>query len=64
MWRTEFWRRMVDALGETYARSWAADHVLAALGGRTVDDALAGGVEAKTVWRAVHRELGLPEGKR
>lgn len=64
MWRTEFWARMSDALGATYARSWAADHVLATLGGRSVDEALASGMDAKVVWRAVHGELDLPDVKR
>ncbi|TAK69408.1 MAG: DUF3046 domain-containing protein [Actinomycetota bacterium] len=57
---TEFWARLEAALGPSYARSWAHDHVVAALGGRTVDEALDAGVEAKAVWRAVHAELGLP----
>ena len=39
--------------GETYAESVAKDQVLAELGDRTVNQALADGVEAKTVWRAV-----------
>jgi hypothetical protein len=39
--------------GEAYARSFAADQVLATLGGRTVDQALAAGEETVTVWRAV-----------
>ena len=56
---TEFWRRMDEALGPAYARSWAHDHVLGALEGRTVDEAIAGGVDTVTVWRAVHAELKL-----
>ncbi len=39
--------------GDTYAESWATDYVLAPLGGRTVQQALAEGESAKTVWRAV-----------
>jgi hypothetical protein len=50
---------MDEALGAAYARSWAHDHVLAALDGRTVDEAIAGGVETVTIWRAVHAELRL-----
>ncbi|HET8969924.1 MAG TPA: DUF3046 domain-containing protein [Candidatus Nanopelagicales bacterium] len=57
---TEFWRRMDVALTPGYAGSWAHDHVLAELGGRTVEQALAAGVDALTVWRAVHAELELP----
>ena len=36
-----------------YAQSVAKDFVLDKLGGRTVDRALADGVDAKVVWRAV-----------
>ena len=57
---TELWTRMESALGPAYAHSWARDHVLAALGGRTVEQAIAGGVETVTIWRAVHAELALP----
>ncbi|MFN8159236.1 MAG: DUF3046 domain-containing protein [Candidatus Nanopelagicales bacterium] len=56
---TDFWERMEAALGPTYARSWAHDHVLAELGGRTVDQSIDDGIETVTIWRAVHRELQL-----
>ncbi|MFN8149427.1 MAG: DUF3046 domain-containing protein [Candidatus Nanopelagicales bacterium] len=56
---TDFWERMEQALGPTYARSWAHDHVLAELGGRTVDQSIDDGIETVTIWRAVHRELQL-----
>ena len=46
--------------GDAYASSVAKDHVLAALGERTVDQALADGVDAKTVWRAVCQEFDVP----
>lgn len=61
---TEFWARLEAVLGPAYARSWAHDHVIAALGGRTVDQAIAGGVETVTIWRAVHVELELPARER
>jgi hypothetical protein len=61
---SEFWLRMEHRLGAGYARSWAADHVLAELGGRTVLQALAQGVDAKTVWRAVAEETGAPPSER
>jgi hypothetical protein len=48
------------ALPRGYARSWAQDHVLAELDGRTVEQSLGDGVAALTVWRAVHAELELP----
>ncbi|MDA8436309.1 MAG: DUF3046 domain-containing protein [Actinomycetales bacterium] len=56
---TDFWARMEAALGAGYARSWAHDHVLAGLGGRTVDEAIAAGEDTLVVWRAVHSELAL-----
>lgn len=56
---TDFWERMEQALGPAYARSWAHDHVLAELGGRTVDEAIDDGIETVTIWRAVHRDLAL-----
>ncbi len=61
---TEFWRRMNHHLGDTYARTWAHDHVLADLGGRTVVQALDAGWDAKDVWRAVWRHLELPASER
>jgi len=50
---------MEQALGATYARSWAADFHVPSLEGRTVDQALAQGEDAQTVWRAVHQTLDL-----
>ena len=57
---TEFWTRMEAALGTAYARAWADQHVLAALGGRTPTEALDSGEDVREVWRAVWAELGLP----
>ena len=50
---TDFWVRLEEAFGASYARSLAADHAFAGLGGRTIDEALAQGVEVVTVWRTV-----------
>lgn len=61
---TEFWKRMYAHFGETYAESFATDHVMSELGGRTVREALAAGWEAKDVWRAVCVSMGVPESKR
>ncbi|NYH89527.1 DUF3046 domain-containing protein [Actinopolymorpha rutila] len=61
---TEFWQRMEHHLGSSYARSWARDQVLAELGGRTPQQALDSGVDAKTVWRAVWQALELPASER
>lgn len=62
---TEFWSRMEAALGSSgYARHWAEQHVIGALGSRTVDEALAAGEDPKDVWRAVHETLDLPSSAR
>jgi hypothetical protein len=61
---TEFWARMEHALGPAYARTWARDHVLSDLDELTVVDALAAGEDARTVWRAVWKELELPPRER
>ncbi len=55
---------MRDHFGEGYAESVAHDHVLGALGGRTVHQALASGTDAKQVWRAVCQEFDVPARKR
>lgn len=55
---------MDQHLGDTYARTWARDHVLADLGERTVQQALDAGWDAKDVWRAVWRALELPPSER
>ncbi len=57
---TDFWERMEHVLGAGYYASWAQDHVLAELGGRTVNQALREGEDAKTVWLAVMANLQLP----
>ncbi|MEV6848052.1 DUF3046 domain-containing protein [Actinoplanes sp. NPDC051411] len=50
---TDFWGRLGEVFGSSYARSIAADHSFAELGGRTIDEAIAQGVETITIWRAV-----------
>jgi Protein of unknown function (DUF3046) len=61
---TEFWDRMRAQFGEVYAESVAKDYVLSSLGNRTVDQALAEGTDAKTVWRAVCEAFKVPERQR
>lgn len=60
---TEFWRRMRERFGVAYAATIAADYRLPALGS-TVDEALAAGVEAKEIWRAVCAEFEMPASLR
>ena len=50
---TDFWARLEEAFGPAYARSIAADQSFAALGDRTIDKAIADGIETATIWRAV-----------
>ena len=64
MRHTEFWQRMEDALGPSYARVWAETQVIGALGSRTPREALEAGESPKTVWRAVWATLELPDRDR
>lgn len=50
---TDFWARLEQAFGAAYARSIAADHSFADLGDRTIDQAIADGIDTATIWRAV-----------
>ncbi|MCD0453582.1 DUF3046 domain-containing protein [Actinocorallia sp. API 0066] len=58
---TAFWEKMDRQFGAAYAASVAKDHVLAELGGRTVDQAFTDGVDARTVWRAVCAAFDVPD---
>ena len=64
MRQTEFWRRMETRFGQAYARSYAADQVLATLAGRTVQQALDDGDDLKLVWRAVCEAVQAPASER
>jgi hypothetical protein len=61
---TVFWDRMNRLFGEVYAQSVAKDYVMAELGGRTIEQALAEGEDAKSVWRAVCATFDVPEALR
>ena len=50
---TDFWTRLEQVFGKTYAHSFAHDQVLTELDGRTIEEAFAAGVETVVVWRAV-----------
>jgi hypothetical protein len=58
---TVFWERMTAQFGAVYAQSVAKDYVLAGLGGRTVERALADGADVKAVWSAVCEAFDVPE---
>ncbi|MDT0305601.1 DUF3046 domain-containing protein [Streptomyces sp. DSM 44917] len=57
---TDFWARMTEHFGAGYADSFARDHVMSELGGRTVIEALDAGWDAKDVWRAVCAAQDVP----
>ncbi|MEU9116957.1 DUF3046 domain-containing protein [Streptomyces sp. NPDC048483] len=61
---TVFWQRMADHFGVAYADSFARDHVMSGLGGRTVHQALDAGWSAKEVWRVVCATMDVPHDKR
>lgn len=61
---TVFWEKMRAQFGDAYAASVAKDTALAGLGGRTVDQALAEGMEPKAVWHAVCEAFEIPEKSR
>jgi hypothetical protein len=61
---TEFWDRMRAQFGDAYSQSVAKDFVFDKLGGRTVDRALADGVDVKVVWRAVCDTFKVSENLR
>lgn len=47
--------RLTLSFGEAWAPSFSKDIVIAELGGRTVDEALAAGLEPDAIWKAVCR---------
>jgi hypothetical protein len=61
---TAFRTLMSDEFGELRAGSIARDHVFADLGGRTVDEALAGGVPPQRIWLAVCEAFDVPPERR
>jgi hypothetical protein len=50
--------------GDAYSQSVAKDFVFDQLGGRTVERALADGIDVKVVWRAVADTFKVPENLR
>lgn len=57
----ELWSRLGEVLPEGYSRVWADQVVLADLSGLTVTEALKAATPCKTIWRAVWRQLELPQ---
>lgn len=61
---SHFWTLMEDEFGPAYAGSLARDHVLGALGNRTVLQAIADGEPPRAVWEALCDDMGVPEERR
>jgi hypothetical protein len=64
MREAELWSRLEAVLGPGYARAWADLVVMSDLGGRCVSEAIAHGIDFKTIWRAVWAQLELPDSQR
>jgi Protein of unknown function (DUF3046) len=61
---TYFRELMEDEFGAVRAASLSRDHVFAALGGRTVEQALEAGIEPREVWLAVCDAYDVPLSRR
>ena len=61
---TQFWERMREQFGPSYADAVARDQVIGSLGGLSPNDALAEGIDPKTVWLAVCEHFEVPSGMR
>ncbi len=57
---SEFWTLMEEEFGAGYAHLLGRTHVLAALGGRTPQQALDAGERPRTVWLAVCQDMDVP----
>ncbi|RIJ77718.1 DUF3046 domain-containing protein [Nakamurella silvestris] len=58
---TEFRSLMVEHFGPTRAPSVSHDHVFGALGNRTADQAIAAGLDVRTIWFAVCDSFDIPD---
>jgi hypothetical protein len=61
---SQFWTLMKGEFGEGYAGSLARDHVVGALGNRTVLQALEEGEAPRTVWLALCDDMDVPQDHR
>ena len=56
---TDFWGRMEEVHGPSYAYSWARDVVLPDLG-LCAQGAIDAGIDTKEIWRAVCNTVEVP----
>jgi Protein of unknown function (DUF3046) len=61
---SEFWDLVDAEFGRSSSRTLARDHVLAVLGNRTAEQALAAGVPPRDVWLALCDDLDVPPERR
>ena len=61
---SQFWSLMEGEFGAGYAHTLARHHVLEALGGRTVTEALDAGLPPRQVWYAICDAMDVPESRR
>lgn len=57
---SEFQRAVSDEFGSSYGQALLTDLVLADLGNRTANDAIAAGIPPREVWIALCKETGVP----
>jgi hypothetical protein len=62
--QTYFRELMEGEFGAARAASVSHDHVFAELGGRTVEEALEAGIDARDVWLAVCNAYDVPRARR
>ncbi|TFV66133.1 DUF3046 domain-containing protein [Blastococcus sp. CT_GayMR20] len=60
----DFRSRMTRQFGPMRAEAVVRDHVFAALGGRTAQDAIDAGLPVRTVWLAICEEYDVPPRER
>ena len=58
--RRTLFRALMEAHFGVRAPSVAKDHVFSALGGRTADEALAAGINPRTIWASVCEDFDVP----
>lgn len=61
---SDYWRLMDDEFGSGYSRVLSSSLILAGVGGRTADQALAAGVSPRQVWLAMCDVQDVPPERR
>ncbi len=61
---TVFRQKMAEEFGSVRAEMLVSDHVFSGLDGRTVEQALKAGVQAKQIWQVVCADFGIPAERR